>query len=150
MKFKCIFQSVAKTKIKSAFQCHRGRQKMKMEMEMALCFTRPKKKEKKKKKFECHFLMPSKKGWHQGTRIGFHMVAAIADFFFLSGRGDLSDNSDHIETRDVKNKIMLKKKQKSYESKSTVRSVSKSLHNCSNRCDVSFLNDHASMFFSMR
>ena len=73
-------------------------------------------------KFECHFLMPSKKGWHQGTRIGFHMIAAIADFFFLSGRSDHNDNSDHIETRDVKNKIMLKKKQKSYESKSTVLS----------------------------
>ena len=58
--------------------------------------------------FSCH----RKKGWHQGTRIGFHMIAmitAIADFFH-SDRSDHSDNSDHIESRDVKNKIMLKKK----------------------------------------
>ena len=46
-KFKCDFHSVAQTKIKSAFQCHMGRQKMKMEMEMEFCFTRPKKNEKK-------------------------------------------------------------------------------------------------------
>ena len=37
------------------------------------------------------------------------MITAIADFFH-SDRSDHSDNSDHIESRDVKNKIMLKKK----------------------------------------
>ena len=83
-KFKSPFQSAAKTKNEkrnsNPFFNVTSRQKTKNRNGNGIPFYKAEEKRKIKRKFKFHFFMPSKNGWHQGTRIHLDQYYLFSDF----------------------------------------------------------------------